>query len=469
MLSLALLSIACAPERAIDIPPESEAPEPTIPEQAPNPDGDYILYTAVGTQYCNDVTNLLPDKLIGTADIVPQSEPDTFDLTTSTGGWLSYDLCAQERSSADGSFTLDEKYYATFWPDTPVLTWKRRLDGHIWDGVEFNYAFELGSDDRNGDYETYCRVDSTVWSERRYALRTDVLRRSIGGKWRVKKTVLYDSWSDDANARMRLKTPSDAPDLPDSPESGFGFRRLETPMSFSPPADVRSPMSSDARYVTLDVIPHDDDGSWFSIRGTYFSFDPLRTPDGNVDVFIWYSNGHLMTLTGTVTDEVLDLEFYWRWFDPLTDETVRELRIRYEGVPRYDPPVAPKSIFGEYISTYRVVEDTCDDSAGQWRRVTDTLPSGDAKVRLGLTGRYAEPSLDLPETGGVFSYDFTYKWGREMRYRIDGAISPHFLDATIQIDVYALWGDEAGDFVCRVIYAVEEGTKRFRAFGEEAP
>lgn len=455
-----LFLLACGPERSIETP---EQPEPAT---APNPDGDYILYTTVSSQYCGENTEVIEEAQIANVDLIVQNDAEHFTLDTPYNGFLFFDLFNVNRAKEDGSITIEEKGYISFFPGSPPSVWKRWIQGHVWDGIEFIYAFEFGNENQESGFQAYCRMEAQTVSEKRYATKTDAPRTGIDGKWRTKLTVLYDSASEVATLQSSAATERIPSPFMAESVTGFGFKELERGLLNEVASETDTATDLDTFYVTLNITPHTTDASWFSLRGTYFGFDPFRATDGTVEVLAT-SYGMTTSLTGFVTEEALDLELHWHWYDPATNTTHRELRLRYEGVPRYDQPVAPQDIFGEYLSTYRIVEDTCGGETGQWGRVTDTLPSPDGETQLGITGQYGEPSVHLRDTGGVFSYDFTRRADYELHYQVDGVISPYFLDAKMRIDAYELSDDGSGDYVCHAIYAIQDGSKRFRAYNAE--
>lgn len=419
--TLAFVLAACAPDRSLDDPPDS--PDAGPPEPA-SMDGEYVILAETGLQYCGDETAVVPERERGVVDLVVQDDPLVFDLNTPYNGFLFFDLRDQSADPWDGGFSVEDQGIFYFVDPNYPLAWKRWMtDGRTREGLSFGYAFELGWDDENGDYAAYCRIESEVTSERRYALRNPVRpRSSIDAKWRTLVTVVEDSWLDEGE---------------------------------EPPAP---------RWVTLNTYPQAEDGSWFSLRGTYVGFDPLHEPDGTVAVFLWHSGGLKITLDGRVTEEELALDLAWHWFDPATGATYRFLHLRYDGVPRYDAPDSPVRARGEYLAAYRVAEDTCSGASAEWKRVVDVVPHGEGAARLRLTGFWQEPAVQMSESGGAFRYAFRRSWGYDYAYEVEGELAPETLAATIAVTRSNPYADPPGSEDCRVVYEVSNGRKRFKDF-----
>ena len=229
----------------------------------------------------------------------------------------------------------------------------------------------------------------------------------------------------------------------------------------------------------MDTITQNEEGAYFNIFET---FKPLwsveRNPitgkvDASIFVFVHENqNGENRVrlyetyLRGTLLPDYMRLEFTWIWSITETDGTTTEQwrqRELYEGVPRYNPrnPALPEPPQGAYNAEYTLLPGSdCGDTPYTEHNVLDVRPI-DGGFWPKITTYEIEPVVHLDSNGKltepmVFNLNFD---GGSYAYKVDGAITGHAVDLTMDINVL----DYTTMKECKVKFKIA-GQKRYESY-----
>ena len=413
-----------------------ETPGDAGPPDAPQPpdvDGEYTIDVLPVSLMCYGEPRPT-EEIFALANIVEQDNPWQFDLRSNlSNSFMGYYDRPNIPFAADGYFKderVDDVSIGGF-----IIQAKRFVEGSA--NPDGTLSFSLSNDfGLNGAWTSFCLYEADVFGEKRYTSWNKKPRATIDGQWRVKKTI------------------------------------LESPLFYPTTLPY-------THFTTMDTITQNEEGAYFNIFET---FKPLwsveRNPitgkvDASIFVFVHENqNGENRVrlyetyLRGTLLPDYMRLEFTWIWSITETDGTTTEQwrqRELYEGVPRYNPrnPALPEPPQGAYNAEYTLLPGSdCGDTPYTEHNVLDVRPI-DGGFWPKITTYEIEPVVHLDSNGKltepmVFNLNFD---GGSYAYKVDGAITGHAVDLTMDINVL----DYTTMKECKVKFKIA-GQKRYESY-----
>lgn len=392
-------------------PVEPESPTVTAVDSPENIDGEYAMRVDPTSFICEGVPSEYP-VIYAIANVVEQSSHGVFDLLPrGTGGGFADFSHWNVKRKPDGDFDdgYELEYYLT--PGYPPVILISDIVGSVEsETLAFTNKWTAGSYDVNGDFQTGCEIIYDDIGFRRYLNWNDHPRPSIDGQWRVLHEAIED------------------------------------------PADP----SGEPRYLTIDTITQNSDGTVFDLKGTRFSFKNVpRAPDGGVHELVWYSSSQF-EIEGVVENDYLDLYLTRDWYDPITWTLIWHTKDRYVGTPRFAPhqPENIEPITGAFNTALTEAFDSCDGILNSRHYVVESLPADTGQIILWIAGLEVPPFI--PNSDGTFGFNFERNGFWRKQYRLDGKINSDALSFTLKAE--ATWGMD--EVYCATDY-IASGVKRY--------
>lgn len=394
-------------------PVEPESPTVNVVESREGIDGEYAMRVDSTSFVCEGVTSEYP-VIYAVANVVEQSNPAVFNLLPrgTGGGFADFSHWNVERQ-AYGAFEdgYELEYYLT--PGYPPVILISDIVGSVGSGtLAFTNKWTAGSYDTNGNFQIGCEIIYDDIGFRRYLNWNDHPRSSIDGQWRVLHEAIED------------------------------------------PADP----SGEPRYITIDTVTQNSDGTAFDLKGTRFSFKNVpRAADGSVHETLWYSSSQF-EVEGVVENDYLDLYLTWNWYDPITWVLIWHTKDHYTGLPRFAPHLLGdiEPITGAFNAELAETFDSCDGILDSRHYIVESLPADNGQIVLWIAGLDVPPFS--PSLDGTFGFNFERNGFWRKRYRIDGKINSNILSFTLNAEAILSGTDEV---YCATDYAAN-GVKRYR-------